>query len=176
MDERLKPAAELLTPEELARLSERARLDAQTGVRGRRRRAGEDLDDAAEELEQEQQYACFARGLTGLRYAARAYALRNEAAGLSPVVWGCWAASDDQWESHRAPDQMIAEAVASAGERVLEVPGLAERLARSPLPAVRLALAKALPASCASILAALAGDRDPGVRAAASKKVAAADE
>ena len=171
MDERLKPAAELLTAEELARLSERARLDVHSGIRGR-----PDAPDLDEEAEQEHEYALFARGLTGLRLAARVYALKRDAVGLTPIVWGAWALSAEHWEGDRAPDAMLTEAVRSIGDRVLEVPGLAERLARSPLAAVRGALADALPPSSAAILHALASDPDAAVRAAAAKKVEVADE
>src|SRR5690606_32609205 len=95
----------------------------------------------------------------------------------TPIVWGAWGvhAAGDIFQTHVDSEERIATAVASVGARVLEVPGLAERLAGSTLPAVRRALAQALPDSSEPILRALAQDDDPEVRKAARAKLGADD-
>ncbi len=172
----LKGAARLLDEEELARLSERARLDAHTGVHGLKDGVDEGLSDEEEDALREREYALFVRGLVGLRYCARTYTLLRDARGLTPIVWGSWALGAEAFDMHRHPAEQIADAVTSAGVRVLEVAGLNERLACSPYAAVRLALARVLPPSAEPILTVLADDDDAAVRAAARAKIPIEDE
>ena len=174
VSDRLRPAMELLDAEELARLSERARLDAHTGVKGFDATQGQSAADRDALLER--QHALFCRGLVGLRFAASAYALRRDAAGLTPIVWGSWTLAAERFDMRRDAADMMADAVASAGPRLLAVPGLAERLARSPWARVRLALARTLPPSEEPLLIALAADHDRGVRAAAAERLGLSDE
>ena len=176
MNELLRPIAELLDDEELATLVERARLDAQTGVKGI---PGADEDDGEDEREhdlRDREHSLFLRGLVGLRFAARAYALKKDPAGLRPIVWGSWALTAERFDMQLTPVEMIAGAVERVGPRLREIPGLAERLARSPSAWVRRALARALPSSEEGILRALAQDDDPEVRETARAKVGALDE
>ena len=182
MNELLRPIAELLDDEELATLVERARLDAQTGVEGIPVSEEDDLDDdfddedEREEAVHAREHSLFLRGVVGLRFAARAYTLKKDPAGLRPIVWGSWALTAERFDMHLTPVEMIAGAVERVGPRLREVPGLAVRLARSPSAWVRRALARALPASEEGILRALAQDDDPEVRETAQAKVGALDE
>ena len=167
------PPVSFFTPDELARLAERARLDVQAGVKGEPVKKGQKRTDREEEAAAKREHARRVRGLAGLRVAARCYALERDPRGLTPIVWGAWGvhAAGDIFQTHVDSEERIATAVASVGARVLEVPGLAERLAGSPLRQVRLALAQALPDSSEPILRALANDDDPEVRKAARSKV-----
>ena len=167
------PPVSFFTPDELARLAERARLDVQAGVKGEPVKKGEKRTDREEEAAAKREHARRVRGLAGLRVAARCYALERDPRGLTPIVWGAWGvhAAGDIFQTHVDSEERIATAVASVGARVLEVPGLAERLAGSTLPAVRRALAQALPDSSEPILRALAQDDDPEVRRAARAKL-----
>ena len=143
----------LLDEEELARLAERARLDVHDGVRGETRPAGVEVDDEEEHAAHGREHARFVRGLTGLRCAAGMYAVRRDARGLTPVVWGTWALHAGRFDPYLFPERSIAAAVKSVGPRVLDVPGLAERLAGSSAAVVRRALAGALPAESRRALA-----------------------
>lgn len=167
------PPVSFFTPDELARLAERARLDVQAGVKGEPVKKGQKRTDREEEAAANREHARRVRGLAGLRVAARCYALERDPRGLTPIVWGAWGvhAAGDIFQTHVDSEERIATAVASVGARVLEVPGLAERLAGSTLPAVRRALAQALPGTSEPILRALAQDDDPEVRKAARAKL-----
>src|SRR5690606_10045886 len=119
----------------------------------------------------EREHARLVRGLCGLRVAARAYALARDPEGLRPIVWGTWGVANARpLDTPVDSEQRIATAVLSAGPRLLEVPGLAERLASSDSCDVRYALARALPEGPASepLLRALAHDADTDVREAAA--------
>jgi len=165
----------LLDPEELARLAERARLDAQTGVKGEPR--SKDISIEEDDAASARETARLSRGLTGLRFAGRAYALSQDPKGLRPLVWAAWAIEACEREVRADPRELIAAAVASVAERVFEVPGLAQKLATSDIAPVRRALAEALrpDGQGRPILHALAQDADPEVRAAAVRKVGASD-
>ncbi len=167
----------LFDPDELASMAERARLDAQTGVKGERVPKGVELDDAEVDALRAREHARLHRGLTGLRLAARAYAATRDPKGLRSVVWGAWAIHACRMKVRDDAEDVLAAAVHGVGERVFEVPGLAERLASCEVKAARLALARALPVSARSapVLHALARDADPDVRAAAAQKVGADD-
>src|SRR5690606_2981638 len=171
----------LFDREELERLVERARLDVQSGVKGEPWPEDVELDDDEEdalmEAMHERGYARLHRGLTGLRLAARAYAASRDPKGLRPVVWAGWGVHASGFDVRGGAREVLAGAVRGVGERVFEVPGLAERLARCEVKAVRLALARALPASAEAmpILRALAQDADPDVRAEAREKAGASD-
>ena len=167
------PPLTLFTPEELARLAERARLDVHAGVKGEPVKKGTKRTHQEDEAASKREHARRVRGLAGLRVAARSYALERNPLGLTPVVWGTWGvhAAGDIFETHVDSEERIATAVTSVGARVLEVPGLAERLAGSTLRGVRLALAKTLPESSEPLLRALGDDDDPEVRKAARAKL-----
>lgn len=172
------PPVTFFEDEELAQLAERARLDVQGGMKGEPRTKGERLTSHEEEARFFREHARVMRGLAGLRVAARCYALARNPAGLRPIAWGAWALADPgPFEFEVDSASRIATAVKSVGARVLEVPGLAERLARSELSEVRYALAAALPAEGLGepILRALAADDDASVRQAATKKLGSTD-
>ena len=114
----------LLDPEELARLAERARLDAQTGVKGEPR--SKDISIEEDDAASARETARLSRGLTGLRFAGRAYALSQDPKGLRPLVWAAWAIEACEREVRADPRELIAAAVASASES-----GARARTARS---------------------------------------------
>lgn len=179
MEARVTRAEELLSKEELAALHERARRDAHSGVHGERVDDDEHEGDDEAEARDRREHARFERGVRGLRFCARASALRGEPDGLGAVVWGTWAIhAGDRWELERSDEaeQLIAATVERCGARVLEVPGLAERLARSRHALVREVLAKALPVERGrGILEALATDPHADVRAAVAAKLGPLD-
>ena len=172
------PWLSLLEPEELARLAERARLDVQGAINGEPVKEGVKLSDREEEARFERDHARLVRGLSGLRVAARAYALARDPEGLRPIVWGTWGVANARpFDTHVDSERRIATAVLSAGARLLEVPGLAERLASSDSCDVRYALARALPEGPTSepLLRALAQDGDTDVREAAAERIGPVD-
>ena len=180
MEGPMKRAETLLSKEELAQLTARARRDAHSGAEGE----GRFEDDGPEGLDEQEarelrEHARFERGMRGLRFAARTYALAGEAEGLGPVVWGTWALSaGKRWDLERTDgvERLIAATVERCGARVLEVPALAERLARSRHALVRETLAKALPVERGRrILEALAADPHADVRAAVAAKLGPLD-
>ena len=181
MDGPMKRAGELLSKDELAQLAASARRDAYSGVEGEGRDDDGPIDvyDDEEQARQLREHARFKRGMRGLRFAARTYALAGEPEGLGPIVWGTWALSaGKRWDLERTDgvEQLIAATVERCGARVLEVPGLAERLARSKHALVREHLAKALPVERArGILEALAADPHADVRAAVAAKLGPLD-
>jgi len=73
-------------------------------------------------------------------------------------------------DRHQVSDALAA-AVKSCAPRFTEVPGLAERLAKSTYTSVRIALAQVLPKSEVSLLRALAQDANRDVREAANKRL-----
>lgn len=113
------------------------------------------------------------RGLEGLRLAARLYALEDDEAALTPVVWGAWALERKVFELDlpTSLEDVLADAVTACGPRLSEIPGLAERLASASRAEVRRALATALPESARGILSVLADDVDPTVRKAACDRL-----
>lgn len=157
---------ELLDPTELERFAARARLEAHSGS------MNEDGGRGAFD----RSHALVVRGLRALRLAAELHALRKDGeSALMPVVWGAWTLTRRVFElgHHRGVDPVLVDAVAACGPRLLEIPGLAERIAGSPKAAVRRALARALPASARAIFHALTRDTDPETRAVAAERLGA---
>jgi hypothetical protein len=161
----------LLDPDELARLAERARLDAHTGIVGAPVSDDDDDDDEAWETQSNRDFALARRGVTGLRFAARAYAANLDEAGLMPAVWGGWVIGKKRYEFDTSIELELGGAVRACAARILEVPGLDSRLARSRRGYVRGAPAAALPRERLDVLSALARDPEPSVRDAARKKL-----
>jgi|GEM_PF-4515990 len=162
----------LLGGDALARLTERARLSAHQGAIGTETESDDDeVDRAREQAIADADYARSVRGQIGLRFAASVYGCSADPLGLTPAVWATWAAAKRDWDDRWTPEQAIAAAVSSCGPRLLEVPGLIERLATATSAQVRCALATAVPVSEQAVLRALATDSQSGVRAAANARI-----
>lgn len=161
---------DLLPPDALARLLEQARMSVQTGTEGTEVPEDEEDDDFHGGPTQQADHARAMRGLVGLRFCAAVYGSAARPEGLVAASFAGWA-SETWADGGPEPADSLAAAVKSCAPRIAEVPGLAERLARSSYVGVRKALAQSIAKSEVSVLQVLARDANRDVREAANKRL-----
>jgi hypothetical protein len=162
---------DFLPPDALARLLEQARMSVQTGTEGTEFPEGEEEDILLGGPLRDADYARTMRGMVGLRFCAAVYGSAKREEGLLAADFACWAMHAGVWTMEYDTENALIAAVKSCGARILEVPGLAERLATSKHDGVRYALAQALPKTAVSALQALARDANHSVREAANARL-----
>lgn len=162
---------DFLPSDALGRLLEQSRMSVQTGTEGTEVPEGEEEDVILGGPTRDADYARTMRGLVGLRFCAAVYGSERREEGLLAADFACWARHAGVWAMEYDTEYALIAAVKSCGARMMEVPGLAERLAASPYERVRYALAQSLPKSAVSVLQGLAGDANKDVRKAANARL-----